>query len=79
MDAPTQAREHVHCRAGRLLRPPPQLSVTAWAEKVSLLQSLELKDGQAIEVQGFLKPNTYTDKHGIVRTGEDLTLDALTY
>ena len=39
MDAPTQAREHVHRRAGRLLRPPPQLSVTAWAEQHRVLSS----------------------------------------
>ena len=56
-----------------------RVSVTAWAEKVSLLQSLDLRDGQSVEIAGFLKPNTYTDKHGIARTGEDLTLDALTY
>ncbi len=39
MDAPTQAREHVHRRAGRLLRPPPQLTVTAWAEQHRVLSS----------------------------------------
>jgi phage terminase large subunit GpA-like protein len=39
MDAPTQARKHVHRRAGRLFRPPPQLSVTAWAEQHRVLSS----------------------------------------